>query len=132
MKNRIFFITLFLIVALLTSCGNGDIGAQEETEAKKLSGEDLYENVSPSVVTITAESSNFTSSGTGFFYTKDIIVTNYHVIEGCSSATITLSNGQVYKVLSVIGYDQAKDIALLKTQYDDGKPIAKRKGKIKK
>ena len=57
-----------------------------------------------------------TSTGTGFFYdNKGTVVTNYHVIEGCASAEITLANGNSYKVDKVLGYNKNRYIAILST-----------------
>ena len=93
MKKITSIITLFLIIAWFSSCsafattcdkcgaivsGNvkfcSECGANvsqnennEETELKKLSGDEIYDAVSASVVTITAKSSQYTSTGTGFF-----------------------------------------------------------------
>ena len=75
---------------------------EERTKPSKLSAVEIYDSTSPSVVAITAISTYSTSSGTGFFYSESIIVTNYHVIEGCSSAYVTLPNGEKYTVIGVI------------------------------
>lgn len=112
-----------IIALILSSCQNSDT---------KLSAEEIYTKVSPSVVTITAESPSATSFGTGFFY-KDgsTIVTNYHVIKNCLTASITLTNGKEYDVLTVLGYDKEKDIAILKVDYKNGTPLEIRTSEIK-
>ncbi|WP_380111171.1 S1C family serine protease [Deinococcus metalli] len=52
-------------------------------------------------------------TGTGFFYKKDLIVTNYHVIKDAESLTVTLYNGR--KVPAKIeGVDPGIDIAILR------------------
>lgn len=51
--------------------------------------------------------------GTGFFYTKDLIVTNYHVIQDAESLTVILNNGK-HAPARVVGRDPGIDIALLK------------------
>jgi S1-C subfamily serine protease len=52
-------------------------------------------------------------TGTGFFYKKDLIVTNYHVIEFQDSLSVTLFNGR--KVSAKIeGVDPGIDIAILR------------------
>ena len=56
------------------------------------------------------------SIGTGFFVSTDgVLVTNFHVINGASSAVATLSDGSRYEIISVLGYNKAKDIAILET-----------------
>ena len=53
-------------------------------------------------------------SGSGFFIDPSgIAVTNYHVIDGCSSATVMLANGNVYDITGVYDYNIEKDIALI-------------------
>lgn len=51
--------------------------------------------------------------GTGFFYTKDLIVTNYHVVQNFDSLTVTLYNGRRVPA-KIAGIDPGIDIALLK------------------
>ena len=63
-------------------------------EVSPLSAAEVFSLISPSVVEITAESRTDLSTGTGFFYDKNgTVITNYHVIENCQEATITLANG---------------------------------------
>ena len=57
-----------------------------------------------------------TSSGSGFFYSADgYIVTNYHVVEGMESYSVTTYEGKKYDV-TLRGYDAANDIAVLKAE----------------
>lgn len=53
--------------------------------------------------------------GSGIIIAKGLILTNQHVIDGASEATVTLNNGEQYKVEGVVESDEKKDIALLKT-----------------
>ena len=72
------------------------------------------------VVYIEAKLSNSTSVGSGFIISSDgKIVTNYHVIDGATSGTVTLSNGTKYNIDYVLGYCNPsefgdKDFAILK------------------
>jgi len=61
--------------------------------------------------------SQYTSSlGTGFFITADgYLLTNYHVVEGAESVTITLTDNTVLDV-TVVGYDKDNDVAVLKAE----------------
>lgn len=56
-----------------------------------------------------------TWTGSGFYTTQDgNLVTNYHVIDGAKSLTITENDGKVYSGnVNIIGYDANKDIAVL-------------------
>ena len=122
-KTSIVICCICILALVFSSCQDSDT---------KLSAEEIYEKVSPSVVTITAESPSAVNSGTGFFY-KDgsTVVTNYHVIQDCSTASITLINGKKYDVLTVLGYDESKDIAILKADYKNGIPLKIRTSEVK-
>ena len=76
----------------------------------------IFEKLSVSTVEVAAESEYVSSLGTGFFIDENgTVVTNYHVIEDCSSANVTTSDGGTYKVTNVLGYDENLDIAILAT-----------------
>ena len=56
------------------------------------------------------------SSGSGFIITADgYIVTNYHVISGATSISVTLYNGQTYTA-ALVGGDSDYDTAVLKIE----------------
>lgn len=60
------------------------------------------------------------SSGSGFILSEDgYIVTNYHVVENCSSIEISMYDGTTYAA-EYIGGNEANDIALIKV---DGKNL---------
>lgn len=63
------------------------------------------------------------ASGSGFIITEDgYIVTNYHVIEGANSITVTTYDGTAYDA-QIIGYDSDNDIAVLKVDAKDLSPV---------
>jgi serine protease Do len=63
-----------------------------------------------------------TSCGSGVIISTDdsylYIVTNYHVIEGATTLSITLVDDQTYEA-QVCGYDETMDVALLKISMDE-------------
>ncbi len=82
----------------------------------------VYHAVAASVVEITTESvqtsmwGQYVSSGAGsgvIVEKSGVIVTNYHVIEGAKTVTVRLTDGSEYSA-SLIGYDDAGDIAVIK------------------
>lgn len=133
MKKRFLLpliILLLLVCPLMVSCGDNNSNGSGDNG--KLNAEQVYELIGPSVVNIEAESTTSISSGTGFFYNNgSTVVTNFHVIDGCYKASITLSTGQEYDVKKVLGYDEDKDIAILQVDYNNGKPVSTRTSEIK-
>lgn len=128
-------VTLLLICTLL-SCpllqGCDFDTSILENHKKELSAEEIYELVSPSVVEITGETPTGISTGTGFFYdTKGTVVTNYHVIEKCTTAKITTANNKNYAVKEVMGYSIEKDIAILSTYCSNSMPLSIRSSTVK-
>ena len=124
--KRIFCISIIVSLVLSTftlqSCNVGD------ALNKELSAEEVFELASPSVVEIAGKTSKGTSTGTGFFNDdQGTVITNYHVIEDCYEATITLSNGKNYSVDKVMGYSEDKDIAILSTSCKNSTPLKIRK-----
>ncbi|NNE14807.1 MAG: trypsin-like serine protease [Saprospiraceae bacterium] len=102
---------------------------REETPLKLNHSElkviDLFQKAAPMAVFITSTSlaQSFWSlditeipkgSGTGFMWDdKGHIVTNFHVLEGGQKFRVTLSDQSSYDA-DVVGYEQSKDLAVLK------------------
>lgn len=97
---------------------DSDISYTAQWSRPAFSAEELYQRISPSVVEINIYDydGSWQGLGSGFFIDADgTIATNFHVIEGAYSATITLSNGREYEAVSVLDYDEYVDLALLET-----------------
>ena len=101
-----------------TGNGNSISGTPNESPAGLTPGQ-VYAQSVDSIVTVSstvkgAFGQQGKSTGSGFVITADgYIVTNYHVVEGAISVNVTLHSKQEYKA-SVIGYDAANDVAVLK------------------
>ena len=67
--------------------------------------------------------------GSGFFISKDEIITNYHVIENATSISVTDVNGKRSSAV-VIKKDLRRDLALIKTNII-GKPVEFYVGQLK-
>jgi S1-C subfamily serine protease len=83
----------------------------------------LYNNVRDSVVLIMGETSDGTVQGSGFAYQyegRNLILTNYHVVEGTTSLSVTFSDGKGYAA-TVIGQDPYADLAVVTV---DGAPAS--------
>ena len=102
-KNRLLVLLIVITIMVSSLCGC-------TINEKELSGEEIFEKLSVSTVEVAAESEYVSSLGTGFFIDENgTVVTNYHVIEDCSSANVTTSDGGTYKVTNVLGYDENLD-----------------------
>lgn len=89
-----------------------------EQDDEELTLQQLYKKSSPSIVAISGyvEGMNGYNWGTGVVLSQDgLILTNTHVIDGCDSATVTLSDDSVYEA-KLVGADVISDIAVLKIE----------------
>ncbi len=104
-------ITIFTILfSFLTLPANSQAYDQEE-----MININVYEKISPAIVTIDAQLKEGISSGTGCILTTDgTILTSSHVIDGSEDIDITTSSGKVYKAIVVSILGKNNDLALLK------------------
>ena len=81
---------------------------------------ELYEKCSKSCLTIYASGGSGSRTtayiGSGFVLTEDgYIATNQHLVEGCTSFTVTFYDGTEYDA-KLIGADSTRDLAVLKIE----------------
>ena len=101
-------------------------------QRQELSAADIYEaNVNSTVGITTSEvttnrwgqTTTNAAAGSGFIYTADgYIITNYHVIEGATTITVTLYNDSSYDA-TLVGYDESNDLAVLKIEASGLTPV---------
>ena len=97
------------------------------TDSKALSAAEIYQKVAPAVVMVSTKTIQTVNGwfqqeaegmGSGFIINTDgYILTNYHVIEGATEVTVTLSDGQEVTA-SVVNYDSDQDVAMIKINED--------------
>ena len=125
------------------SFGNGTSimqeGVREDTviditeidTGKLMTAAEVYaKNVNSTVGITTSISTNYwgyqttsAASGSGFILTADgYVLTNYHVVEGSDSITVSLYNGDSFDA-EMIGYDEGNDIAVLKVNAEGLTPV---------
>lgn len=77
---------------------------------------DVIDMVGPSVVRIVSDMGDgYYGSGSGVIITNSgWVLTNYHVVEGSESSTITLMNGDTFDRTDNYYFDYVHDIAILK------------------
>lgn len=116
----------------MAAAGYGDHIKQMTTDAgqHELSIPDVYDLVSPAVVTILCKSPSGTyvqtqlSSGSGIIIRQDgYIVTNNHVVEGALEITVNTIAGQSFPA-KIIGKDSRTDLAVLKVESETPLPFA--------
>ena len=99
---------------------------EDEQPLRQLSIADLAELASPSIAYIEAWESaypDYYSIGSGFVISADgRIVTNYHVMEGSDTATVEI-DGRIFKNASVLAFNEEWDLAILKVEADNLKPL---------
>ncbi len=118
MKVKSFYSFLLLLLLTLSACSN----SLTESEKRDIK---IFKNNRDSVVFISTRKNIIDyntltryvvprGSGSGFVWDKNgHIVTNFHVIDGASSATVKLHNGKSYNAY-LVGFYKRRDIAVLK------------------
>ncbi|MEA2369761.1 MAG: hypothetical protein QOH12_155 [Solirubrobacteraceae bacterium] len=110
------------------SGGSGASSGAPSTRQTSLNAESIAAKVSPGLVDInsTFGYEHARGAGTGIVLTADgMILTNNHVINLASKISVTdIGNGRTYPA-TVVGYDKAKDIAVLKLQGASGLQTAR-------
>lgn len=112
MENKIKFRIITLLFVLFLKCSIVNAQFYDPEEQININ---VYEKITPAIVTIDAQLKDGISSGTGCIVSSDgVILTSSHVIEGSNDIDITTYSGKVYKaaVLSILGKNN--DLALLK------------------
>ncbi|KRV48095.1 protease [Wenjunlia vitaminophila] len=138
-KSRGGLVALVAAVALVAGALGGGLGylAADESDSSSQGGSStvstsadpaalnrkpdsvagIADKALPSVVTIEADGSSGSSTGTGFVYDKEgHILTNNHVVSPAANGgdlSVTFSNGKEYEA-SVIGHAEGYDVAVIK------------------
>ena len=105
---------------------------QQIDSSKELTAAEVYAaNVNSTVGIVTsAVTTNFwgqqtqsAAAGSGFIFTDDgYIITNYHVIEGANTVTVSTYDGTQYDA-KIVGYDESNDVAVLKVEAEGLTPV---------
>jgi putative serine protease PepD len=131
-------VTAVAVLAIDDDGGGGsatraaDTAGTPTATADGLSISDVYEGAKDSVVVITAQgeaatpfgNQEQTAQGSGFVYdAAGHVVTNFHVVEGAESVSVTFPDGQEVDG-DVVGTDPSTDLAVIELQEDvDAEPI---------
>ena len=125
-------LSLLLFAAVLSSCLLMGGGAAAFADSEELSLADLYEQNVHSTVGITTSGKitsrysggyTYQTAGSGFIITDDgYILTNCHLVKGSDTVTVVTYDNGTYDA-KVIGYDESSDVAVLKIEAEDLKPV---------
>jgi S1-C subfamily serine protease len=80
-----------------------------------VSNTDIYEHVKNSVVLVQGVSRDGPVQGSGFVYSyqkQNVVITNYHVVQGAANLSVTFQNGNGYSA-TVLGSDPYADLAIV-------------------
>ena len=79
-----------------------------------MSSAEIAKLAGPSVVYIKTSKSDGEGAGSGFIVDgSGTIITNLHVIAGATSVAVRLSNGDIFDQVTVRGFDERKDLAVI-------------------
>lgn len=105
-----------------------DAASRQDDGRKALSTMEIAAMGRPAVVAISTETTMtdmfgntgpVEAAGSGFIITEDgYIVTNYHVVKGAETITVTMESGEVSKAV-LVGSDESNDVAVLKVDGDN-------------
>ncbi len=85
----------------------------------------ILAKVEPSVVDIVASNRRGSGEGTGVIISSDgYVLTNAHVVDGANRVTVAVAGGSRALSATVVGADDAHDVALLKIEGASGLPAA--------
>lgn len=78
----------------------------------KLTPAEIVERNDESVVMIATNR----AQGSGVVISPDLILTNYHVMDGATSGHAVMINDRIYEIAGVIAYDENADLAIIQTK----------------
>ncbi|HKM51210.1 MAG TPA: trypsin-like peptidase domain-containing protein [Candidatus Bathyarchaeia archaeon] len=114
-RNNRTISVLLLVIIILGSVALYYSPLLDGIRTKHIDPATIYANSSKGVVTVRGITDNSSVLGTGFvIYSagSNYIVTNYHVVDGFVSPTVTFSDGNAY-VARVVGSDGYSDLAII-------------------
>ncbi|MFM2168425.1 MAG: hypothetical protein RIS79_2796 [Verrucomicrobiota bacterium] len=116
---------LLLLLSVYFVCSVGLFAAKAKTQPKAQTTADLAESIAPSLVKITQLGREGADGiGSGFIVSADgLIATNLHVIGEARRLQVEMNDGKTHAVTSVHATDAHRDLALLKIDVKDLKPL---------
>ena len=111
--------------AILTTLVLASVAAQSGRPRKDIPSIAKAANGAIVSIVMSDKDGHTIAKGTGFLTSKDgRIVTNYHVIENGSSASVKLPDGTFFVVDGVLASDKARDVAVIKAHGENFHTLA--------
>ena len=110
MKRNIFILLIIASILIVFSTLIFASGAIDENLPS------LIKKIKPSTVIIFVydDKGEFLKLGSGFFISQNgDVITNYHVIQGASSAEIKTADGKTYPITYILAWDEKNDVIRL-------------------
>ena len=119
--GRVLAASAVAVAALLVPAAAVRAAVPRAVVQEQLSGDAIAARSDPAIVDVITRTNNGRAAGTGIVLTSNgEILTNYHVVEGSTSITVTISNSSQSFSAKVIGTDRADDVALLEAKNATG------------
>jgi S1-C subfamily serine protease len=126
----IFFVFCLLILSIFSCTDQSSqqnlksnqpkvVQTDSKLSAKTYSPQEIAQRVFSSVVLLVMadQYGQMQSLGSGFFIDKNVVATNYHVIEGAASGYVKpIGKDSKYKIIGTLGIDYRKDLAMLSVE----------------
>ena len=119
METKRIFRHLALILCLIFPFAANAQERRPGPTTSALSAEQIARQSLPSVVLIVCDNgAGDTSLGSGFFVTPNVVVTNYHVIEGMVQgkvrSAVSHNKKENWVITSILNFDEESDLALIR------------------
>lgn len=107
-------------VVLITS----GVGKEQRQPRPLLDGDvdRLSSGLQTSVVSVGGKACSYIATGSGFFVSHDLVVTNAHVVAGMKSPEISTNSNSTFSARAVV-FDPEHDVAILKIDSPDRIPV---------
>lgn len=93
------------------------LAQQAQSQPTPKSPAKIFEEVSPSTIQMICADSEEMYTGSGFVVKPGIVITNFHVLEGCKYALVRVPSKNIsYKVDGVLAFDSVHDLVALSVQ----------------
>jgi len=112
---------------VVAACGaNTRNGTSGPSRGSPLTAKDIVKQSSPAIVFVEVGDGDQRATGTGFILDQSgLIATNLHVVRGNTAIKVKLYGGDVYTVEQIAGFNEGRDLAVLRIKPAKALPTVK-------